>query len=393
MILQQEKIFRIDSYVVFIALTIIGFEFISFFAGSVAGESRIVTVPYRAAYILIIIFLLIRKRFIYNVTIPLQFIPVLIFWIFYILKAISDLFFHFSEVREFAGEYFLFSIGLCFLPMFPMLIKINKWELKNAKYLSVILALIANIWGFKNNFFSVKEEQLGRFLGNEILNQISYGQTGVILIILSITSLSESSLIKKICYAGFIILGLANIGLAASRGPMIQLAVCLLIFIFINVKRIGIKNFIFLGVGVLFVLVYFADKLILFSTLIERLNDTGFNNDDGNAERFYLIKDGWQSFLDNPFLGDRAIGIYPHNLILEGLMALGILGGILMVIIFIIASIEALKAVKNSAYAWLGLILIMQILASLSSGSIYNSFLFWPIMALVFNVNHKNKLE
>lgn len=377
--------------VLLIALGILGFQLISSLPEVMGVDSRIVTVPYRGVYFLICIIAICQFKWNYKVN--YYFLPVLVFIFLYFLRSLYDSLFRYDELKKQLVDFWLFAYLMGFFPILPFLFKINIKTLDRAKLFSFVFAIIVNILGFKNNYNAFSEEKLGgRFLGNEILNQITYGQTGVVLVILCLSYFYDQKTFGKLAMLPLIGLGLMNVALAGSRGPMIELSLSIICFIIINFKRIGIVNLsialsFFTALGI-----YFSDYLIFFTTVLDRLQGTGFNQGSESEERYFLFTDAWDRFSANPIFGYEGIGAYPHNLILEGFMALGIIGGVLMIYITIISFRNCIALVRIKSTNWIALIFLMHLIGTFISGSLWNSFEFWSLLALSFVLYQNRKL-
>ncbi|MHA8072231.1 O-antigen ligase family protein [Aquirufa ecclesiirivi] len=376
--------------VILISFAILGFQMVSILPEVVGVESRIVTVPYRAFYLVIVMLVIFLFRWQFKIN--KYFVPILAFIFFYFIRSVYDSITKYDELKHILVDFWLFAYLIGFFPMIPLLFKVNTNTLNTAKAVLFVMVIIVNILGFKNNYGSFGEENIGaRFFGNEILNQITYGQTGVIMVIMCLSYFYSQKLIGKLVLLPFIGLGLMNLAFAGSRGPMIELSLAIICFIVVNFKKIGAIN---LTIAIIFFIslgIYFRDYLIFFNTILDRLQDTRFNQGNGSEERYFLFKNSWEQFWANPVFGYVGIGEYPHNLILEAFMALGFAGGILMIYIVIIAFRNCIALVKIETTNWIALIFLMHIIAAFISGSIWNSFEFWSLLALSFSLyQHRN---
>lgn len=381
-----------------IAFGLLGFELISYLPQLLHVDSRVVTVPYRGVYFFFCICTLINFKWFNNVRFSKEFVPVLFFWLFYTFRVIYDLNFEEQIIKTPIFDFILFAFVLSLFPILPLMIKLNLETLQKARFVLFIMAIAVNFFGFASNFQNAQPEAVGtRFLGNEILNPISYGQAGVALVILSITYFFKQDLVRKLFLLGCMVIGLANIAFAASRGPMIQLGIVLIFFIVFNIRNIGYKNLLIMAILFLGVGFYFRDYLLFFDSLLARLEETGINTEGGgNEERYFLFKGALEQFYNAPFFGDfieeRRFGGYPHNVILESFMAMGVIGGVLIIYIYIVSIKNALALIKIEPTAWLALLLIMQLIAGLTSGSIYASFSFWALISICANLYLNKKL-
>ena len=100
-----------------------------------------------------------------------------------------------------------------------------------------ILAIIVNILGIDNNLNSVGVEGQTRFSANEYLNPISYAQAALVLIILCSSYLLQSKRRYLVPYISLIVLGIINIALASSRGPVLALVGCGSFYLFVVARK------------------------------------------------------------------------------------------------------------------------------------------------------------
>jgi O-antigen ligase len=344
-----------------------------------------VSVPYRAFYFFICVLTIFHFK--WGNKIKIIFVPILIFIFLYLFRSLFDSISLYGSVKMFLVDYWLFAFLVGFLPIFPLLFKINLATLERTKLILFILAIFVNILGFSYNYASFSQESVGgRFLANETLNQISYGQTGVVLIIMFLSFFFNKDFKWKIFMFPFLGLGLINVALAGSRGPMIELLLVVVFYALINFKKIGVKNIFFSVVFLISLGFYFSEYLIFFDTVFDRIQETKLNQGSESEERFFLFQDAFARFMENPLFGYRAIGVYPHNLILESFMALGIFGGLLMIIITLIAFRNCFVLIRIKHTNWIGLIFLMYVVSTFISGSIWNSFEFWSLLGLSFSL-------
>ena len=376
--------------VLLLVLGIEGFQLISNIPEAIGVlNSRIVSIPYRFVYCVICILTLLHFR--WEIKFNRLFLPVFLFIFLYFIRASYDTIFKFSEVASIAVEFWLFAFIIGFFPMLPFLYKMNLKTIEFSKKALFVITTIINIISFKSNYFAIADEKLGvRLYGNELINPITYGQSGVVLVILCLTLFQDPKFKLKIILLPILAIALMNVALAGSRGPMIELTITFLLFIIFNFKKIGTFNITVLFITIIGVAFYFSDYLIFFNTAIDRLSETGLNKGSESEQRYYLFKDAIEQFFNNPLFGYQAIGVYPHNLNLEAFLSLGILGGLLFIYIIVISIYFSISLIKTSTTNWIGLIFMMFIISTFISGALWNSFEFWSLLALCFTL-YKNK--
>jgi len=370
--------------VLLIAFGLLGFELISYLPELLNVDSRIVTVPYRAIYLILCTFALLYFTWHKSVKVHINFLPVLVFWFFYFIRATFDTFFRIDQIKMAISDFWLFAFLLSFFPMLPLLAKINLKTIATTKIFVFCMAVFLNVMSVVYNYQSFSNPKLGRLGANLILNAITSGQIGVTLVVMSLTFFHSKKGWVTASLSALVVLGLANVVFAASRGPVMQLVIMLLLFLFFNLKRIGYKKFSVFLIFFACLGMYFSDYFAVYNNLVRRLGSTGQAGYDDL--RYVLFTGAWEQFLSHPLLGDliegRAFGGYPHNIFLESLMAMGVFGGMVMTYIFIYSFNNSLVLMRFRSTDWIGCLLVMQLVAQFTSGSIYSSFAFWSLIAL-----------
>ena len=70
-------------------------------------------------------------------------------------------------------------------------------------------------------------------------------------------------------------------------------------------------------------------------------------------------------------------------------MAIGIIGGILILLIYYQSLKCIIFLIKNEHTSWLSLVLFMYTFSSIISGSIFNSIEFWTLLSLCLYITSK----
>ena len=366
-----------------IALIFSGFEAISFVSTSVGLNSGTVSIVYRFGFVVICLLVLInsglKKRVLFNT--PLLF--VLIFWTIYLLRGVYDSFLNTVAIQSMISLYWYFAFFLCFIPIIACSASINNRTFIYSKKILLVLALFVNVVSIMRNIMDVTLSAQTRYNANEVINSITYGQSGLVLLIISLSYLLSVKNKLKYVYLIFMLLGLTNIAVAASRGPVLQFVVVLGFYLFSNVKRISLKRLIIPASVALFFITYIVE-FVNFDNVIGRIVNSNIEE-----ERTGIFMSSWQGFLENPILGSRAIGEYSHNIFLGSLEALGIVGGALILVIYFYAFKQAYRLSKNRSTDWIGLLLVMYLVSALSSGAIWKYVVLWPLLALAFNIGQR----
>lgn len=234
------------------------------------------------------------------------------------------------------------------------------------------------------------EAQKIQFLGVSLSVSIWFGRRMVLGVIASIALLFVNSSKKN--YLKMISLGIFSL-LSVSRGPILSLLV-ILIFICIQEKQ-KIKNNIRIIIPIIFLLIML---LIFFYREIGVVFFRIFNYSDKNVgSRIEALIIGVKSFTSNPIMGIGLGGYkflnpilkYPHNIILEIIVELGLIGIFFIWILFSFLNINfykiyiAKKTKNKKVFLFSVYIFIFSIVNGLVSGNIAsNEYVFFSIVLL-----------
>lgn len=195
----------------------------------------------------------------------------------------------------------------------------------------LILFYIAYFSGrYQVNFIDI---DIGRLNFNK-LGPIALGHAAVSCILIGVVSCKSG---KKIWNIWSVLLILASIPIllsVGSRGPILALLISSMIFL---------RNFKpstnILGISVVLLILYFAYEQSTTISRVTSLFDSQQELDLSALARLEYQGLAIQSFLDSPLIGQFYIdsslgeGKYPHNILIEAGMALGLLGFIPLTII------------------------------------------------------------
>ena len=363
-----------------IALIISGFEAFSFISSSLGTNSRSASIIYRMIFVVICLSVIRRSVLEKRLFSKSPLIFVIMFWSLYLLRAVYDSFINPNVEQSYVSLYWNFAFFLCFIPMISTSALINHKTLIASKKMLLGLSLFVNTLSITGNLMNVAKNLQTRYNANEVINSITYGQSGLVLLILSFSYFVNEKTKYKYLYLAFMALGVANIAVAASRGPVLQLGVVFGFYLAANTERFRLKSLI-IPAALLVIFIHYSQQIINFSNVIVRLL-----NSSVEEERTVLFLESWQRFCDNPVFGSRAIGEFAHNIFIGSLEALGVLGGILVGIIYLYLIRSAYELAKFETTNWLALLLIMYLVDALFSGAVWNLTTLWPLVGLILNL-------
>ena len=173
------------------------------------------------------------------------------------------------------------------------------------------------------------------------------------------------------------------IAMARSRGMLIATAGALAVYIIL--LRGSKRMLALVGLGMVgFVLGYyiFPEYLELMIGAVERIDA---NTDMSTAGRVVSFYGAWQQFLDDPLMGryvtEQITSFYPHNIYLESLMAVGLLGSILFAIHLLQAMRSASGIIRQErsqkAHIFISLLFLRDAIGAAASGGIWSVSGFW----------------
>lgn len=214
-------------------------------------------------------------------------------------------------------------------------------------------------------------------------NLPTYLAVGIMLSACFVFSLSSKPTISVIVYRLIILFLLTQLG---GRGPLFNLILSLCIYYVLNLKNLKFNYKVVLSfTAAILVMVFYLDniiELVLENVNVDRFNMVKASSEDGSVlYRVFVMKRGLETFYEHPFtgLGIGSSGIaltgedqveFPHNLIVESLMELGILGGLLYLGIYIYFFIYHLKYIrKDKKLLIMYIVSLLFFLEDMKSGS------------------------
>lgn len=316
-----------------------------------------------------------------------------VFWLLYSLRLLYDSVYPHYDMMYAWWYYCSWVLGACFLPMMAM----ASWsptpaESRRAAELLFALLVVA---GLLAALLGTASPEIGKFSVNAFhgrfhlaaLNPISMGHLGGSIFLLALWHVIQApfklmSVWRILAYLA-ICLGAVLLIAANSKGPLLSVLVCL-IFMVVFAPGLG-RRFVFftlLVCALLFApLAYIAQNsfgIPTYSRMVEASLITG----GSTPERLQRLSAGFADFMASPLLGSRIeesqFGGYPHNIILEALMATGVLGGSLLFILLMVVAFKAMRVYRTMpAYGWVSILFVQHFIAAQVSGAVYTVSYLW----------------
>lgn len=361
------------------------------------NTTRNVTVPYRMFALLLSLTVLFFHRndeveWSTALKLLLVYWVILLIRMFYDLQIRTDI--YVNQPR--ANMTWIWTILITFIPMLSVIKSYKSLDLELiTKTLGwLYLFLIPTLFITSPMLMADSSELEERIGGNLALNTITLGHIGVSVCLFFICKIKQGGQRQLLpLYVMLIAAALLIMLRAASRGPMVTFIFCLAFFLAAQQKQISISIFLVMIFGVL--LITFSDQILLWMkdvspVLADRMKETlqGRMFDERKASFAWA----WQHFIDYPFLG-YAFAVfnkdgtfwYSHNMILDSFMGMGLIGGILILVIYGKLFFQAWVALReNHRYTWIYVIAMQQIVAGMFSGGFYESDLLSLMLAASF---------
>lgn len=344
-------------------------------------------------------------------------LPFLLFLAYYSLRLLYDI-----EVkgvvfaRESFFKFYSLYLGNIVIPALAVILCARYIRVLNLVRYVYFITAVSNLFiflylvdefGLSQNLFLTRaslsiESATGE--KRHVINAISLAFNGEVLSLMTICRLLlGGSRLPRLMHFLLLLLGLINLALGASRGPLgsfVLLAFCVLLFNF-YVRRKTVffllKQLLFAGwvVAIIAGIIFYGLRNNL--SFVTRVFETVDRISSGEKEvRSYQWESAWDQFKAAPALGDqyleRYANFYPHNVYLEVLMATGILGGTLFLIGLGGVFLKFFKMTRWEQLSIFPLFLMVLaiLLANITSGSLFGSVPFW-ILLFTFSAVQTNR--
>ncbi len=329
----------------------------------------------------------------------------MLFWTAYSMRMIYDLLIVDIEAYEADSYFLLYGIGGCFIPLiavgfFGKHLDVKK-ILGGILFFSIVSNLILLAFTFSSGQ-SLSEIMFHRvtLVGSDnkgVVNPIIMSREGGVLFVMSVFFAFFNK--NKLWPIIGLFVGLATLLLGASRGPLISalLAVAIIIvdYIYVSKKSYGFALSIFLSLGILVPLLYVGVSKVLQSkefALARRVSEVGNVGKLKEETRFLQWQAAIKQIESSPIIGhsmvENLLHYSPHNLYLEIVLATGVLGGLIMLGVFLLAFRRWLKLLRNRAPARvLGYLLFLYLLYGLTGLALYTATQLWIYLVLVLVVS------
>jgi len=292
-------------------------------------------------------------------------------------------------------EMWLFMLGATFLPAVAFLARTDPETLELARRWALRLGVLAGLAIVAAAAIALRDIVTFLRLDTGVLNPISIGQAGVSLFVLLLlrppltgdqTSMRR---FRRAAGTGFGFLLAAILVLTSgSKGPIVAWFVVMLAWLF-TLARASIRAgrglqgvALPMALPLVLLLIVLAVNAVTPLPIVDRFLD--ISQDQSTSERVRLLTQALDQFEESPVLGSAVIEyesrIYPHNLIVEAMMA----GGVVLLVPLIVLLFESLRVaalwlLHGREHHWLAMLYLQYLVSMMFSGSIFESAPFWSM--------------
>lgn len=306
---------------------------------------------------------------------------VILFWWLYLLRLIVD-----ARSGQFqdVGDALIFFLAAIVVPAAAVMIgavgyneRFIAWRLFIVGTTVCAASMLLDALGVGDA--ASLTEVTGR-LSFEALNPISLGHvaTTTVLAALVLWRKSQTPVLRAGLSIGMAV-AVVCLLLAASRGPVLALMVALISF---SIFRGRVGQIFAGGLAVLIVApILLASQGV---ELVERF--TNIASDMSGRERLMIQLNAIDQAIRSPVLGsaytELQTGQYPHNLLLESFMALGVVGGALFLFICLRTGFRAAVRLRLGEML-LPLLFVQYFVGAQFSSSLWGAEAFWAVVVLI----------
>ena len=329
----------------------------------------------------------------------------LMFFLFiYSFRLLYDIFYLKIIFKDDLFYILSYAFGNCILPFIAISLTAKYIELKAmVKYVFyfVLLSSLSILVLIADNLETNIILLLTSRIDLETLSAITISYIGGTLLVLSIALLLNEHIKKRLILIIGITLGLFLLLLGASKGPLLFSILVLIILIIVHFRNIGLTwkalrlsvlVFITISSLIVYLIPYLSSNDF---AMIARVESFIENRESGQDEvRDFIFNSAWNQFLDNPILGDsyleKTTKWYPHNLMLEVLMATGIIGFLFFMssIIVTIKRIHIMSGIRKNRYNYVYLVcFLLMFFLTQTSGGLFTSVELWALWPIILNGN------
>lgn len=313
----------------------------------------------------------------------------ILFSVIWMLRWAENSFFHGIEMPPDNTTTLLVFLTQSFLVTIFIVLLIGKVRIRDFVFASNVLCLTFAA-GLLLNLDQLVAGVETRMVLDRI-NPISLGYTAATMVAY-LAAFWRHSNFQKVLALILIPAFMAVVILTQSRGVWLSSLAGIAFLALFAGGRVRLA-FIVAGALISIGLAFFLNEALL-GVLERRLTNSNVYADQAVLLRVMAANGSWTQFLSDPFFGRYIIEIstnfYPHNIILESLMAVGLIGSVPLFIFLwqaLSASVGLVRRFKTDPFVLLLVFLFIQaFVIALSSGALFGSGSVWVGASMVIGM-------
>lgn len=356
-----------------LALAMFGYPLIGNVVSLLGIDSRTLSLPFRGLVMALSLFLLLRSG---SLRLTGGRMLLLLIWLGYGLRLVYDLAITGIEGADYALQFFLAG---CVLPAFAQLAADDyRQETFAALAFGVAAAgCAATVAGSMLGHFGESDltESTGR-LSTVALNPVSLGHLAVSAVIIGVVLWRHSGIRARVAIFAGMLAAIYCLVMSGSKGPVLALVVVFTVWAAARgtLIRVGVAGLPLLAFTLLTPVNPLANRL------------ASMSEDLSTLDRIVLLRDSLDQVLGSPIFGSAFIefssGMYPHNMLLDAALALGIPLALVFVGLAATGAIGAWRSLRTRD-SLLGLLFVQALVAGMLSGALFAATGFWCLLALL----------
>lgn len=371
-------------------LMLFGYEIFAPYFAVFLPDTSIGAIVYRGmlSALLVGILLFYKSKKITNAELYLA--PGLFFLILYGYRLFDNIYYYGDFLHAEASVILGIYLGSIFIPYIASSKIVRRLQDHILFNIFFVLAILF-LFGMFLNFDHVMSTYDFR-LEIPKLNPISMA-TVSIGIMVSLLTLRQSRLSNIPFILAFSTVLLAIVFLSRARGPVLGLIAAGLVFLCVSRSRYKMPILVVLPLFAIVVNFVAASVMgvDLFAAMFERFEAVFDNTDRSSLGRIAAWQASLDQFFETPIFGDKifepTLFKYPHNMFVEALISLGIIGGLLLFVHVSISTFAAINILRLSAKRrsdlLICLVFFLALFSAQFSGAIWNIVPFWVSSSMV----------
>lgn len=400
-------------YALLLSGSLVGFSFASLVPTSLGIESRPTSILFRAAMLAGSLWVIARwvrglTRFRGG---PIIWV-FLVFWLILLARLVWDETLSALPLPLDWDDYWLFGVGVAFIPAVALLEVPTRATLRLALTLTEVLG-VASVVGLVllgaaalTNGLTGDEDV--KRLATTAVNPAYLGYMAVTVFTVSIFRIIDAirtpgtSRWPILLRSAAVLISVGAMVASASKGPIAVAAIISLVFLFVRGKQARSTGATLLRLLMLAVVAIagISAALVLEESTslrpVSRFTEVGY--DPSTLQRQQMLQGAFKQFSESPILGDDIVELssltYPHNILLESLMSTGVVGGALLTVLMVSSLRRAGALIRfGDGREWLALVHIVFWLLAMTAGSLIFTPHIWATTSAILAVTGRRALS